>query len=78
ARIRYEHREYARAKGDLAQYLARARSAHALFLGVRIGQALGDARFIHYCATRLLEGYRHSREAQTVVQWQREGRLSGH
>ena len=78
ARIRYDHREYARAKGDLAQYLARARSAHALFLGVRIGRALKDARFIHYCATRLLEGYRHSREAQTVVQWQREGRLSGH
>ena len=78
ARIRYDHREYARAKGDLAQYLARARSAHALFLGVRIGRALKDARFIHYCATRLLEGYRHSREAQTVVQWQREGRLGGH
>lgn len=77
ARIRYEQRDYARAKGDLAQYLAHARSAHALFLGVRIGKALKDRGFIHYCATRLLEGYRHSREAQTVVRWQREGRLNG-
>lgn len=77
ARIRYQHHEYARAKGDLAQYLQRARSAHALFLGVRIGQALKDPGFVHYCATRLLEGYGRSPQARTVIQWQREGHLLG-
>ncbi|MHB1512921.1 MAG: type IV pilus biogenesis/stability protein PilW [Acidiferrobacter sp.] len=78
ARLRYEGHHYARAKGDLAQYLQRARSARALFLGVRIGQALKDARFTHYCATRLLENYAQSAQARTVVQWQREGHLIGH
>ena len=77
ARLRYERHRYAQAKGDLAQYLQRTRSARALFLGVRIGRALGDARFTHYCATRLLEGFPQSAQARTVVEWQREGRLLG-
>ena len=78
ARLRYQAHHYARAKNELAQYLQRARSERALFLGVRIGQALKDARFTHYCATRLLENYPQSAHARTVVQWQREGRLIGH
>ncbi|WP_298136779.1 type IV pilus biogenesis/stability protein PilW [Acidiferrobacter sp.] len=77
AHVRYQQHEYARAKDDLAQYLARARSAHALFLGVRVGRALKDMKFINYCATRLLENYAHTPEARTVMQWQREGRLDG-
>lgn len=77
ARIRFTDHEYARAKGDLSDYLKRARSARALFLGVQIGQALKDGRFVHYCATRLLEGYPHTSQARAVLAWQREGRLLG-
>lgn len=77
AKIRADRQEWRRAKANLKQYLKLARSARGLFLGVKIGQATQDRRFVHYCVTRLLNAFPRTSEARTVEAWQREGRLLG-
>ncbi len=78
ARIRYKGHEWHRAKVDLHQYLQLTRSVQALFLGVRIGRALGDKKLVRFCATRLLGNYGHTPQARIVEAWQRRGQLFGH
>jgi type IV pilus assembly protein PilF len=78
AKMRFEGHELRRAKTDLKQYLKLARSARGLFLGVKIGQAAKDRRFVRYCVTRLLNGFPRTTEARTAEAWEREGRLIGY
>ena len=77
ARIRYKGHQWHRAKADLHQYLQLTRSAPGLFLGVKIGRALGDKKLIRFCAMRLLGNYGHTAQARTVAAWQRKGQLFG-
>ncbi|MHB8253102.1 MAG: type IV pilus biogenesis/stability protein PilW [Acidiferrobacter sp.] len=77
ARVRYQNHEFQRAKADIHQYLRLGRSAEGLFLGVQIGRAAGDAKFVRYCATRLLNGFAGTSQARTVEGWQRKGQLLG-
>lgn len=78
ARVRYQSHEFQRALANIHQYLRLARSAQGLFLGVEIGRAAGDTKFVRYCATRLLSGFAHTPQARTVEEWQRKGQLLGH
>lgn len=77
ARVRYKDHELRRAHADIRQYLRMTRSAQGLFLGVEIGRATSNQKFIRYCATRLLSGFPHTPQARTVEAWQRKGQLLG-
>ena len=77
AKVRFEAHEFGKAQADVRQYLRLARSPEGLFLGVQIGRATGDTKFVRYCATRLMNGFEDTSQARTVEEWQRKGQLLG-